>query len=104
MASPLQCALLHAGANAFPVLRCCCCPANFLPNFIFFLFLFSVRCCGSCALNLAGVACGRLDAFYEIGFGGCWDVAAGGLWLSDSSSTQAGKQAGTHDPAWLGAW
>ncbi|KAF6258437.1 putative inositol monophosphatase 3 [Scenedesmus sp. NREL 46B-D3] len=37
----------------------------------------SVRCCGSCALNLVGVACGRLDAFYEIGFGGCWDVAAG---------------------------
>lgn len=37
----------------------------------------SVRCCGSCAMNLVGVACGRLDAFYEIGFGGCWDVAAG---------------------------
>jgi fructose-1,6-bisphosphatase/inositol monophosphatase family enzyme len=29
-------------------------------------------------MNLVGVACGRLDAFYEIGFGGCWDVAAGG--------------------------
>lgn len=28
-------------------------------------------------MNLVGVACGRLDAFYEIGFGGCWDVAAG---------------------------
>ncbi len=38
-----------------------------------------VRCCGSCAVNLCGVAMGRLDAFYEIGFGGCWDVAAGGL-------------------------
>lgn len=39
----------------------------------------SVRCCGSCAMNLVGVACGRLDTFYEIGFGGCWDVAAGGF-------------------------
>ncbi|MEW5314595.1 MAG: hypothetical protein WDW38_006078 [Sanguina aurantia] len=39
----------------------------------------AVRCCGSCALNLCGVACGRLDAFYEVGFGGCWDAAAGAL-------------------------
>ncbi len=39
----------------------------------------SVRCGGSCALGLCGVACGRVDCFYEIGFGGCWDVAAGAL-------------------------
>eukprot|EP00983_Pelagomonas_calceolata_P109784 1159596-Pelagomonas_calceolata.AAC.6 len=39
----------------------------------------SVRCTGSCALNLCSVAAGRVDAFYEIGFGGCWDVAAGAL-------------------------
>ena len=26
-----------------------------------------VRCCGSCAMNMCGVASGRLDAFYEIG-------------------------------------
>eukprot|EP00246_Nothoceros_aenigmaticus_P005346 TRINITY_DN17323_c0_g1_i1.p1 TRINITY_DN17323_c0_g1~~TRINITY_DN17323_c0_g1_i1.p1 ORF type:complete len:165 (-),score=26.10 TRINITY_DN17323_c0_g1_i1:174-632(-) len=37
----------------------------------------SVRMAGSCAMNLCGVACGRLDLFYEIGFGGPWDVAAG---------------------------
>lgn len=36
----------------------------------------SLRCGGSCALNMCGVACGRLDAFYEIGFGGPWDTAA----------------------------
>lgn len=30
---------------------------------------------GSCALNLCGVACGRLDVFYELGFGGPWYVA-----------------------------
>lgn len=27
-------------------------------------------------MNICGVARGRLDVFYEIGFGGCWDVAA----------------------------
>ncbi|KAK2652807.1 hypothetical protein Ddye_012663 [Dipteronia dyeriana] len=37
----------------------------------------SIRMSGSCALNLCGVACGRLDLFYELGFGGPWDVAAG---------------------------
>ncbi|KAK4353742.1 hypothetical protein RND71_025936 [Anisodus tanguticus] len=35
----------------------------------------SLRMCGSCALNLCGVACGRLDLFYEIEFGGPWDAA-----------------------------
>ncbi|KAG8649149.1 inositol-phosphate phosphatase isoform X1 [Manihot esculenta] len=37
----------------------------------------SLRMSGSCALNLCGIACGRLDLFYETGFGGPWDVAAG---------------------------
>ena len=36
----------------------------------------SLRCSGSCACNMTSVACGRLDAFYEIGFGGPWDCAA----------------------------
>eukprot|EP00271_Cylindrocystis_brebissonii_P008549 TRINITY_DN2292_c0_g1_i1.p1 TRINITY_DN2292_c0_g1~~TRINITY_DN2292_c0_g1_i1.p1 ORF type:complete len:271 (+),score=54.54 TRINITY_DN2292_c0_g1_i1:261-1073(+) len=44
----------------------------------------SLRLCGSCAMNLCGVACGRLDAFYEIGFGGPWDVAAGALILEEA--------------------
>jgi len=39
----------------------------------------SIRCAGSVALDLCNVACGRLDFCYEIGFGGCWDVAAGSL-------------------------
>jgi len=30
----------------------------------------SLRMSGSCALNLYGVACGRLDITYELGFGG----------------------------------
>ena len=30
----------------------------------------SVRACGAAAMNLAGVASGRLDGFFEVGFGG----------------------------------
>ncbi|CAI5478272.1 unnamed protein product [Closterium sp. Yama58-4] len=44
----------------------------------------SLRMGGSCALNLAGVACGRLDLFYEIDFGGPWDVAAGSLIVEEA--------------------
>lgn len=43
--------------------------------FLFFYYLFqvrSLRMSGSCALNLCGIACGRLDLFYELGFGGPW--------------------------------
>eukprot|EP00899_Mesostigma_viride_P018536 jgi/Mesvir1/26684/Mv20465-RA.1 len=49
----------------------------------------SLRCCGSCAMNLVGVACGRLDAFFEIGFGGCWDVAAGAIILQEAGGKVA---------------
>ncbi|KAJ8540393.1 hypothetical protein K7X08_030312 [Anisodus acutangulus] len=41
----------------------------------------SLRMCGSCALNLCGVACGRLDLFYELEFGGPWDVAGSAVIL-----------------------
>ena len=44
----------------------------------------SLRCCGAAAMNLAGVATGRLDAFYEVGFGGPWDVAAGALFVEEA--------------------
>ena len=37
----------------------------------------SVRILGSGVLNFAWVACGRLDAYFEEGFGGPWDVCAG---------------------------
>lgn len=39
----------------------------------------SLRMSGSCALNLCGIACGRLDVFFELGFGGPWDVAGGAV-------------------------
>ncbi|CAK9223133.1 unnamed protein product [Sphagnum troendelagicum] len=44
----------------------------------------SLRMCGSCAMDLCGLACGRLDLFYELGFGGPWDVAAGALILEEA--------------------
>lgn len=44
----------------------------------------SVRCCGACALNLCSVACGRIDVMYEVGFGGCWDCAAGALIVTEA--------------------
>ncbi|KAF3451838.1 hypothetical protein FNV43_RR07934 [Rhamnella rubrinervis] len=44
----------------------------------------SLRMSGSCALNLCGIACGRLDIFYELGFGGPWDVAAGAVIVKEA--------------------
>ncbi|KAK4804334.1 hypothetical protein SAY86_004151 [Trapa natans] len=44
----------------------------------------SLRMSGSCALNLCGIACGRIDLFYELGFGGPWDVAAGVLIVQEA--------------------
>ena len=46
-----------------------------------------VRRCGAAALDLANVACGRLDAFWEFGLNP-WDLAAGRLLI-----TEAGGQA-----------
>ncbi|CAK9182248.1 unnamed protein product [Ilex paraguariensis] len=44
----------------------------------------SLRMSGSCALNLCGVASGRLDLFYELGFGGPWDVAGGAVIVKEA--------------------
>ncbi|KAE9461611.1 hypothetical protein C3L33_06484, partial [Rhododendron williamsianum] len=44
----------------------------------------SLRMCGSCALDLCGIACGRLDLFYELGFGGPWDVAGGAVIVKEA--------------------
>lgn len=44
----------------------------------------SIRCLGSCALQVCSVACGRLEAFYEIGFGGPWDCAAAAMILKEA--------------------
>lgn len=57
----------------------------------------SVRCSGSCALGLCGVAAGRLDAFYEINFGGCWDAAAGALMVVEAGGVVTDPQGGPWD-------
>ena len=44
----------------------------------------SVRAQGSCALDLCAAACGRVDFMFEIGFGGCWDCAAGSLIVEEA--------------------
>lgn len=43
---------------------------------------------GSTAMNIAHVACGRVDAYYDKGgYGGPWDVAAGLAILSEAGGT-----------------
>ncbi|CAH9082294.1 unnamed protein product [Cuscuta europaea] len=39
---------------------------------------------GSLALNLCGIACGRIDLCYEAGFGGPWDVAGGAVIVEEA--------------------
>ncbi|EHA8587593.1 inositol monophosphatase 3 [Cocos nucifera] len=63
-------------------------------------FLFkvrSVRMCGSLALNLCGVACGRLDLCYELGFGGPWDVAAGAVIVQEAGGRVFDPSGGDFD-------
>jgi len=50
-----------------------------------------VRRCGSAAIDLAYVACGRLDAFWEFGLNP-WDMAAGRLLIAEAG----GKCSGMH--------
>uniref|UniRef100_A0A7N0VIZ8 Inositol-1-monophosphatase n=1 Tax=Kalanchoe fedtschenkoi TaxID=63787 RepID=A0A7N0VIZ8_KALFE len=44
----------------------------------------SLRMIGSCALDLCHVACGRIDMFYLVGFGGPWDVAGGAVIVTEA--------------------
>ncbi|KAL3519314.1 hypothetical protein ACH5RR_017463 [Cinchona calisaya] len=44
----------------------------------------SLRMVGSSALDLCGIACGRLDLFYQFDFGGPWDVAAGAVIVKEA--------------------
>lgn len=47
----------------------------------------SIRSLGSCALDMVSTAMGRLDGFYEIGFGGPWDVAASSVIVTEAGGT-----------------
>ena len=48
-------------------------------------------------MNLCSVAMGRLDAFYEIGFGGAWDVAAAALILEEAGGLVLDPAGGDFD-------
>lgn len=48
-----------------------------------------IRRIGSAALDLAALACGRLDAYYERGLG-AWDLAAGGLIAREAGARVGG--------------
>ncbi|XP_057512870.1 inositol-phosphate phosphatase-like [Actinidia eriantha] len=50
----------------------------------------SLRMSGSCALDLCGIACGRLDLFYELGFGDTWDVAGGAVIVKEAGGVLFG--------------
>jgi len=54
-----------------------------------------IRRAGSAALDLAYVACGRLDGFWEIGLS-LWDMAAGVLLIQEAGGL-SGDLAGGHD-------
>jgi myo-inositol-1(or 4)-monophosphatase len=57
----------------------------------------SIRCMGSAALNLAAVAAGQQDVFWE---GGCWawDVAAGWCILTEAGGIMASGNPGDWNP------
>jgi myo-inositol-1(or 4)-monophosphatase len=57
----------------------------------------SIRCMGSAALNVAAVAAGQQDVFWE---GGCWawDVAAGWCILNEAGGIMASGNPGDWEP------
>lgn len=56
----------------------------------------SLRCGGSCALGLASVAAGRLDAFFEVGFGGPWDAVAGACIVREAGGVVTDPAGGSY--------
>lgn len=50
-----------------------------------------IRRCGSAALDLCAVACGRLQGFFEIGLKS-WDIAAGALMVQESGGIVSSMQ------------
>jgi inositol-phosphate phosphatase/L-galactose 1-phosphate phosphatase len=56
-----------------------------------------LRNSGSAAQNMLHVACGRLDAYYEEGFGGPWDVAAGKVIIEEAGGVCASVMGGAFE-------
>lgn len=55
------------------------------------------RRCGSASIDLAFVACGRLDGYFEAGLS-TWDVAAGGLLVAEAGGRVTDWRGG---PEWM---
>jgi myo-inositol-1(or 4)-monophosphatase len=55
-----------------------------------------VRRCGSAAIDLAYVACGRLDGFWEFGLNP-WDMAAGRLLVAEAGGRYSGMRGEPHE-------
>lgn len=69
------------------------------PNIYYFYQLametHGVRRGGSAAIDLAYTACGRLDAFWEIGLNS-WDLAAGKLLVAEAGGVVTDMRGGKH--------
>jgi myo-inositol-1(or 4)-monophosphatase len=61
----------------------------------FLLSAQAVRRCGSAAMDLCYVACGRFDGFWELKLKP-WDVAAGVLIVREAGGTVTGLDGGEH--------
>ena len=48
-------------------------------------------------MNMCGVAMGRLDAYYEVGFGGPWDVAGASLIVTEAGGMMLDTKGTTFD-------
>lgn len=91
--SPLRDTLLATG---FPY-DCATDPANNFANFIAFQKTArGIRRAGAAALDLAGVAAGRLDGFWELKLKP-WDVAAGVLMVREAGGTVTGFDGTPYD-------
>ena len=64
----------NVGASREPAVNSLCCARTLA---LLQSSVRGLRNSGSAAQNMMHVACGRLDAYFEDGFGGPWDVAAG---------------------------
>lgn len=53
-----------------------------------------LRMSGSAAMNMAHVAAGKLDAYYEVGIGGPWDMAAGAVLVREAGGVLADPRGG----------
>lgn len=74
-------------------------PVNNLVHFENFLFCVqAIRRCGAAALDLAYVACGRFDGFWELKLNP-WDVAAGSLLVEEAGGQVTDFRGGKLDLA-----